>query len=270
MMLDTQQLSTSPIDEQHLTSTDDVIQLSNDTPIEAFPPPCNSIEFIQNVAQIVRARYRRTLQTMFFIIIILILLSIISFTWNSIDSTLVTILGIFMIAFAFFLTVVALFNCCQYSFVGENHLKLIGNIQHVWQLTGETWHKQVDSLRTVPFKLIGFYYKNSRCQRLKNRLYGNIIQTEKGILIDELFLIDYGEVFVANITPIIDATRSVIFRMHLITRVYTVGAWHKGRPDEFDLDLFIPPNLQGQELLDLYQRILLHSRTCPVNFYFHS
>ncbi len=135
-------------------------------------------------------------------------------------------------------------------------------------MTGEIWHKQVDSLRTVPFKLNG-YCNDSRYQRLKNRLYGNIIQTEKGILIDELFLIDYGEVFVANITPIIDTTAgSAIFRMHLITRVYAVGTWEKGRPDEFDLDLFLPANLQGQELLDFYQRILLHSRICPVNFYY--
>lgn len=178
MVFDTQQLSTSSIDEQHLTSTEHVIQLSNDTPIEAFPPSCNSIEFTENVAQIVRNRYRRRLQTMFFIIIVLILLSIISFRWNSIDSTLVTILGIFMIVFAFILTIIVLFNCCEYSFVGENHLKLIGNVQHVWQLTGEIWHKQVDALRTVPFKLID-YYNDSRYQRLKNRLYGNIIQTEK-------------------------------------------------------------------------------------------
>jgi hypothetical protein len=127
-----------------------------------------------------------------------------------------------MIVFAFILTIIVLVNWCGYSSVGENHLKLIGNVQHVWQLTGEMWHKQVDSLRTVLFKLIG-YCNDSRYQRLKNRLYGNIIQTEKGILIDELFLIDYGGVFVANITPIIDATGSVIFRMHLITRVYAVG-----------------------------------------------
>lgn len=87
-------------------------------------------------------------------------------------------------------------------------------------------------------------------------------------MIDELFLIDYGEVFVANITSVVDGTGSVIFRMHLITRVYAVGTWQKGRPDEFDLDLFIPANLQGQELHDLYQRILVHSRTYPVNFYY--
>ena len=249
-------------------TSDYVIELSSEKSTVMWPPPCNTVEFIQNVTQIVRAREKKKLWTMFIVILLLISLSSIGFVLHTKHDTVFLVLAIFMIVFAFILTIVVLVGCCQYSFVGENHLKLIGLVRHVWQFTGENWNKQVAALRVVPFRVIGCY-SNSRHQRLKNRLYGNIILTEKGILIDELFLIDFGEVVISNIAQIIDGTGTVIFRMHLLTRINYKSTFSSGNPKEFDFDLIIPENFRGEALLDLQQQMLLHSRICPVNFFYY-
>jgi len=248
-------------------TTDHVIELSNEQPTKISPPPCNADEFIKKVFQIVRARERRKLWFMFLIIIVLTLLSIICFICTAQYNTLAVIPGIFLIVIAFVLTIVVLVFCCEYSFVGENHLKLIGNVQHLWQLTDETWNKQVDSLQTVPFKVIGCCH-GSRYQRLKNRLYGNIIVTPRGILIDELYFIDYGEVSVNHIAQITDSTGTYILRMHLSTRINYKTACSNGKPTEFDFDLIIPSNFQQQDTFKLHQQILSQSRICPVNFHY--
>lgn len=266
--------------ESHLTSTNHVNELSDvittqdssateknlkDTVM--FPPMCNSTEFIKHVVQILKNRHWRRLWTTFFIIILLILLIIVFFKWLTDDSVALPI-AIIMIVITVFLTIGLLVACCYHSSVGKHYLKLIDNVQNTLQLTDDIWHKQVDALRTVPFVFIGCF-NNYKYQRLKNRLYGNIILAEKGILIDELFLIDYGAIHVADITPVVSTTGSAILRMHLITRVYAVGTCQKGRPEDFNLDLFMPPNLQAQELFNICQKIIFYSRTCPVNFFYY-
>ncbi len=139
------------------------------------------------------------------------------------------------------------------------------------QLNGILWQHQVDSLQTtVPRSMLGPCVANIH-GRLRMRSNGYIILTEEGLIIDAFIAFRYEMVIVLRVDLINNNMQTGrILRVFLVTRSKSQSGSDKGKHISFQVDLYMPPTMQAEEVNDIRQIILSNSHKHLVASKFYS
>jgi hypothetical protein len=147
----------------------------------------------------------------------------------------------------------------------KNGLGWMNDVLQIIQLNGKTWQNQVDSIRsTVPHKEIYTPCQRNIYNHLKKHSDGYIVLARDGIIIDELFAIQY-DLYVVLRVELIDNTADTgfILRLFLATRLNTSNEGiDTGKKVTFDVYLFMASHMKAQELNEIHQSILFNSHRC--------
>jgi hypothetical protein len=241
--------------------------------ITAQSPPTNPVEImIGLIGATIKQKRNRMLRT-FLVAIILIGSSIGFFVWD--NSNMIhdnreaapLLLAIFLLLGGVGFFIASWAYCCAYACCpSDDYDQLNKNIERVILIDGETWQHQVDAIQAshLPGNIVGFFGRGEIYRRLKKRTYGHIVLAKEGIILDELILILYEKLIVLGVERLTNSETQAgfILRVHLLTRYFLVGGLSKGAPTMFHVDLFMPPQMESQDVDYIARGIPVNSRIC--------
>ncbi|UJR11331.1 hypothetical protein I4U23_015512 [Adineta vaga] len=141
-------------------------------------------------------------------------------------------------------------------------LNWMNNVQHMIQLDGELWHKQIDSLQnTIPPKEVRVLCRDLNYDYLKRNPSVHIVFAVEGIIIDAIFVIRY-DLYVVHQVHLIHNTENTgyILRLVLVTRINSLNTdIDKGLQIAFEIYLFMASHIQLQQITDIRESILSNS-----------